>query len=77
MVRPLQLERDLIISPGLTLDGSTTYTKAQQVVVSNVHIFSSNMVNEARFGYNSLDNSIAQQLAALRMSTARSGRRSK
>src|SRR6185369_14922348 len=54
---------ELTVSPGLTLDGSTTYTKAQQVVVSNIRIFSATKVNEARFGYNSLYNSIAQQLA--------------
>ena len=56
---------DLILSPGLTLDGSTTYTRASQWVVSNVHIFSATKVNEARFGYNSLYNSIAQQLAGV------------
>jgi hypothetical protein len=56
---------ELTINPGLTLDGSTTYTRASQWVVSNVRVFSSSKVNEARFGYNSLYNSIAQQLAGI------------
>src|SRR6266404_300089 len=54
---------ELTVNPGLTLDGSTTYTRASQWVVSNVRVFSPTKVNEARFGYNSLYNSIAQQLA--------------
>jgi hypothetical protein len=56
---------ELTTNPGLTLDGSTTYTRARQVVVSNIRIFSSTKVNEARFGYNSLYNNIAQQLAGV------------
>ena len=55
----------IALSPGLTLDGSTTYTRASQWVVSNVRVFSPTKVNEARFGYNSLYNSIAQQLAGV------------
>jgi len=51
------------ISPGLTQDGSTLYTRASQWVLANTRVFSSTMVNEARFGYNSLYNSIAQELA--------------
>ncbi len=50
------------ISPGLTVDGSTLYTRASQWVVSNTRIISSTKVNEARFGYNSLFNVIGQQL---------------
>ena len=53
------------MNPGLTLDGSTTYTRASQWVASNVRILSSSKVNEARFGYNSLYNNIAQQLAGV------------
>jgi hypothetical protein len=56
---------ELTVNPGLTLDGSTTYTRASQWVVSNVRVFSPTKVNEARFGYNSLYNSIAQQLAGI------------
>ena len=56
---------ELTLNPGLTLDGSTTYTRASQWVVSNVRVFSPTKVNEARFGYNSLYNSIAQQLAGV------------
>jgi hypothetical protein len=56
---------ELTVNPGLTLDGSTTYTRASQWVVSNVRVFSPTKVNEARFGYNSLYNSIAQQLAGV------------
>ena len=54
---------ELTVNPGLTVDGSTTYTRASQWVLSNVRILSANRVNEARFGYNSLYNNIAQQLA--------------
>ena len=53
------------ITPGLTNDGQTLYTRASQWVVSNVRIFSPTKVNEARFGYNSLFNNIAQQLAGV------------
>ncbi len=56
---------ELTLNPGLTVDGSTTYTRASQWVVSNVRVFSPTKVNEARFGYNSLYNSIAQQLAGV------------
>jgi hypothetical protein len=56
---------ELTLNPGLTLDGSTTYTRASQWVMSNVRVFSPTKVNEARFGYNSLYNSIAQQLAGV------------
>jgi hypothetical protein len=54
---------ELLVTPGLTVDGTTTYTRASQWVLSNVRIFSATRVNEARFGYNSLYNNIAQQLA--------------
>ncbi len=53
------------ISPGLTVDGSTLYTRASQWVIANTRIFSATMVNEARFGYNSLFNVIGQQLAGV------------
>src|SRR5260370_32976721 len=49
--------------PGLTTDGQSLYPRASQWVLSNVHIFAPNKVNEARFGYNSLFNNITQQLA--------------
>ncbi|MDQ1473892.1 MAG: hypothetical protein QOJ99_5372, partial [Bryobacterales bacterium] len=51
------------ISPGLTKDGSTLYTRASQWVLANTRILSPTRVNEARFGYNSLYNVIAQELA--------------
>lgn len=50
------------LSPGLTKDGSTLYTRASQWVVSNTRILSATKVNEARFGYNSLFNVIGQEL---------------
>jgi hypothetical protein len=50
-------------SPGLTVDGSTLYTRASQWVVSNVRTLSPTKVNEARFGYSSLFNNITQELA--------------
>ena len=53
------------ISPGLTTDGSTLYTRASQWVIANTRILSSTKVNEARFGYNSLFNVIGQQLAGV------------
>src|SRR5579871_3584694 len=56
---------ELTIMPGLTVDGQTLYSRASQWVLSNVHIFSANKVNEARFGYSSLFNNITQQLASL------------
>src|SRR5262249_52981726 len=56
---------ELTLNPGLTMDGSTTYTRASQWVLSNVRIFSPTKVNEFRFGYNSLYNIIAQQLAGV------------
>ena len=56
---------ELTITPGLTVDGQTLYTKASQWVVSNTRVFSANKVNEARFGYNSLYNIIGQQLAGV------------
>jgi hypothetical protein len=56
---------ELTVNPGLTLDGSTTYTRASQWVLSNVRIFSASKVNEARFGLNSLYNNIGQQLAGV------------
>lgn len=56
---------ELSVTPGLTVDGQTLYTKASQWVVSNTRVFSANKVNEARFGYNSLYNIIGQQLAGV------------
>ena len=56
---------ELTVSPGLTTDGQTLYTRASQWVLSNVRILSPNKVNEARFGYNSLFNNITQQLAGI------------
>src|SRR5450432_536781 len=53
------------LSPGLTVDGSTLYTRASQWVLANTHIISPTKVNEARFGYNSLFNVIGQQLAGI------------
>jgi hypothetical protein len=53
------------LSPGLTIDGTTTYTRASQWALSNVRILSPAKVNEARFGYNSLFNNITQQLAGI------------
>ncbi|MDQ2945994.1 MAG: carboxypeptidase-like regulatory domain-containing protein [Acidobacteriota bacterium] len=56
---------ELTVNPGLTTDGFSTYTRASQWVLSNVRVFSPTKVNEARFGYNSLFNNIAQQLAGI------------
>jgi len=56
---------ELTITPGLTVDGQTLYTKASQWVVSNTRVLSATKVNEARFGYNSLFNIIGQQLAGV------------
>jgi hypothetical protein len=53
------------LSPGLTVDGQTLYTRASQWALSNVRILSPSKVNEARFGYNSLFNNISQQLAGV------------
>jgi len=56
---------ELTVTPGLTVDGQTLYTRASQWVLSNTRVFSANKVNEARFGYNSLYNVIGQQLAGV------------
>lgn len=57
-------ESSFAANPGPNLvDGNVLYTRASQWVVSNVRTFSSNKVNELRFGYNSLFNNITQQLA--------------
>jgi Carboxypeptidase regulatory-like domain/TonB dependent receptor len=56
---------ELLVTPGITTDGFSTYTRASQWVLSNVRIFSATKVNEARFGYNSLFNNITQQLAGV------------
>jgi hypothetical protein len=51
------------ITPFLTTDGATLYTRASQWVVSNTRVLSATKVNEARFGYNSIYNNIGQELA--------------
>src|SRR6202023_783379 len=56
---------ELTVTPGLTVDGQTLFTRASQWVLSNTRVFSANKVNEARFGYNSLYNIIGQQLAGI------------
>jgi Carboxypeptidase regulatory-like domain/TonB dependent receptor len=56
---------ELTISPGITVDGQTLFTRASQWVVSNTRVLSATKVNEARFGYNSLYNIIGQQLAGV------------
>ncbi len=53
------------LSPGLTTDGQTLYTRASQWVLSNIRVISPTKVNEARFGYNALFNVISQQLAGV------------
>ncbi|MDQ6700499.1 MAG: TonB-dependent receptor, partial [Acidobacteriota bacterium] len=53
------------LTPGLTVDGTTLYTRASQWVLANTRIISATKVNEARFGYNSLFNVIGQQLAGV------------
>jgi len=53
------------LTPGMTVDGSTLFTRASQWMLSNTHVFSTNKVNEARFGYSSIFNVIAQQLAGI------------
>jgi hypothetical protein len=58
-------DEEYTVSPGLTTDGASTYSKARQVAVSNIRLISSSKVNEARFGYNLLYNNIAQQLAGV------------
>jgi hypothetical protein len=54
---------ELFASHGLTTDGSTLYTRASQWVFANTRVISPTKVNEARFGYNSIFNVIAQELA--------------
>ena len=57
---------EALFSPGATgVDGSITNTSAQQWVVSNTRILGPTKVNEARWGYSSISNTIAQQLAGV------------
>jgi hypothetical protein len=56
---------ELTVTPGITTDGQTLYTRASQWVLSNTRVLSPTKVNEARFGYNSLYNIIGQQLAGV------------
>jgi hypothetical protein len=53
------------LTPGMTVDGSTLTTRASQWMLSNTRVISNNKVNEARFGYSSIYNVIAQQLAGV------------
>ena len=54
-----------LLTPFITVDGSTLYTRARQWMLSNTRIISNTKVNEARFGYSSIYNVIAQQLAGI------------
>jgi hypothetical protein len=51
------------LNQGLNLNGSSVLTNVEQYVGSNVRVFSSTIVNEARFGYNRFFNSSGRELA--------------
>jgi len=53
------------LTPGMTVDGSTLYTRASQWMLSNTRVISTTKVNEARFGYSSIYNLIGQQLGGI------------
>ncbi|MBC8164491.1 MAG: TonB-dependent receptor, partial [Bryobacteraceae bacterium] len=56
---------ELTVTPGVQLNGTGLYTKANQWVLANTRVFSSSKVNEFRFGYNSIFNNISQELAGV------------
>jgi hypothetical protein len=56
---------ELTVTPGVKLNGTILYTKANQWVIANTRVFSSSKVNEFRFGYNSLFNNISQELSGV------------
>jgi len=56
---------ELTTTPGVKLNGTILYTKANQWVLANTRVFSSSKVNEFRFGYNALFNNISQELSGV------------
>ncbi|MEJ7607918.1 MAG: carboxypeptidase-like regulatory domain-containing protein, partial [Bryobacteraceae bacterium] len=51
------------LNEGLALNGFQVLTNVEQYMGSNVRVFSSSMVNEARFGYSRFFNSAGRELA--------------
>lgn len=56
---------ELTVTPGVKLNGTILYTKADQWVLANTRVFSSSKVNEFRFGYSYLYNNISQELSGV------------
>ncbi len=57
---------EYILNPALYLNGLITDTRAEQAMIDNTRIFKPNLVNEFRFGYNHLYNSVGGELAGKR-----------
>jgi carboxypeptidase family protein len=57
---------EFLVQPGLPLSGITIYTNSKQYMISNTRVMSPTKVNEFRFGYITLTNNSAQELAGKR-----------
>jgi hypothetical protein len=57
---------EFTIQPQLPLSGTTIYTNSRQYMISNTRVLSPTKVNEFRFGYITLTNNSAQELAGKR-----------
>src|SRR6516162_480486 len=57
---------EFTVQPGLPLSGITLSTNSKQYMLSNTRVFSPTKVNEFRFGYTTLYNASAQELAGKR-----------
>jgi len=57
---------EFTIQPQLPLSGTTIYTNSRQYMISNTRVVSPTKVNEFRFGYITLTNNSAQELAGKR-----------
>jgi hypothetical protein len=57
---------ETLLNPGVAFNGTQTTSTAHQWVLANTRVLSPTKVNEFRFGYNSMFNNIATELAGIR-----------
>jgi hypothetical protein len=57
---------ETLLNPGVAFNGVKTVSTAHQFVASNTRVLSATRVNEFRFGYNSMFNNVATELAGIR-----------